>query len=238
MFGSVAAAYDRLRPGYPDAAVDWLLDPAARTVAEIAAGTGKLTDSLVARRLTVVAVEPDAAMLAVLRRRHPTVTAHRAPAEQLPLADASVDAVVVAQAWHWFDPVRAWSEVRRILRPGGRLGLIGHIPTPTQPWEHELAAMDLSRPAPVDPHAGPEPDAPGPAGVRTETASFPWVRRITPDDLAELYGTYSAYAVLPPAERRRRLMALAAVARAEAHRRGTATVPLTSLVRVDRVYPD
>jgi SAM-dependent methyltransferase len=239
IFGSLADDYDRLRPGYPDAAVDWLLDTAAVTVAEIAAGTGKLTRSLAARGLSVAAIERDADMLAVLRRRLPTVTTYLAPAERLPLADHSVDAVVVAQAWHWFDPVAAWSEVRRVLRPGGRLGLIGHIPTPTHPWEHELAALDLWQRDPAGPDdPGEPPGLPGLPHLRTETASFPWDREITPGDLAGLYGTYSVYAVLPPAERREHLDALAAVARREAARRGTPTVPLSSVVRVDRVYQD
>ncbi len=237
VFGSVADAYDRLRPGYPDDAVAWLVPPAAADVVEIAAGTGKLTDSLVARGLRVTAVEPDPGMLAVLQRRHPAVVTHRAPAERLPLSGAVADAVVVAQAWHWFDAPAAWAEVRRVLRPGGTLGLISHVPVPVEPWERALADLDPLGPA----HAHPDPVAPteldGLPGIRFETAAFPWTRQIAPDDVAALYGTYSIYAVMAPAERRRRLAAVAALARAEADRRGTPTVPLNSVVLVMRTRP-
>lgn len=92
-FGRYARDYDRWRPAYPDAAVDWLLPSAATRVADVGAGTGKLTGMLVARGLQVDAVEPDGDMLAVLQERWPQVRPHRAGADALPLDDASVDAV-------------------------------------------------------------------------------------------------------------------------------------------------
>ena len=234
VFGSVADAYDRLRPGYPDAAVDWMLPPGAVDVLEIAAGTGKLTDSLIGRDLRVSAVEPDPEMLAVLRRRHPSATTHLAPAEHLPVPDDTVDAVVVAQAWHWFDAPVAWAEIRRVLRPGGTLGLIWHVPVAVEPWEREVSSLDPLGPA----HAHPDPTAPaeldGLPGVRFEAASFPFVRPITPEDVAALHGTYSVYAVMDPVERHRRLDAIEAVARAEARRRETPTVSMHSAVLVMR----
>jgi hypothetical protein len=107
VFGSFAEAYDRWRPGYPPDAIDWLVPPDATRIADVGAGTGKLTGSLLGRGLEVVAVEPDAGMLAVLQRRHPAAKATLAPAEDLPLDDASVDAVLVGQAWHWFDQEKA-----------------------------------------------------------------------------------------------------------------------------------
>jgi SAM-dependent methyltransferase len=143
-FGKLAEEYARWRPGYPPEAVDWLARNATH-VAEVGAGTGKLTAALVARRLTVEAVEPDPDMLAVLRRVCPEVTTHLAGADALPLPDASVDAVLVADAWHWFPRERAVAEVRRVLRPGGWLGLVWNVPRPVEDWELELAGLDPDR---------------------------------------------------------------------------------------------
>ena len=127
-FGSEAAAYERGRPSYPPEAVDWLLAPTgdwdARDVLDLGAGTGKLTTRLVERGLRVIAVDPIAEMLDMLRCALPDTPALLGSAEQIPLPDSHVDAVLVAQAWHWFDADRAAAEVARVLRPGGRLGVL------------------------------------------------------------------------------------------------------------------
>jgi SAM-dependent methyltransferase len=120
-----AAAYERGRPGYPPAAVDFLaarlrLGP-GRTVVDLAAGTGKLTRPLLATGAEVVAVEPVAEMRAVLRSGAQPVDG---TAEAMPLTTASADAVVVAQAFHWFDGDAALAEIHRVLRPGGALALV------------------------------------------------------------------------------------------------------------------
>lgn len=120
-FGSVATAYDDFRPGYPAEAVDLSLEDAGRRVLDLGAGTGKLTAELVGRGYDVVAVEPDPAMLAVLRDRLPGVDARAGAAEDIPLPDGSVDAVLAGQALHWFEPERAAPELARVLRPGGVL---------------------------------------------------------------------------------------------------------------------
>jgi SAM-dependent methyltransferase len=121
-FGAAAAEYARHRPEYAENAVDWALEPVAARpslqLLDLAAGTGKLTGALHARG-PLIAVEPDPAMLAELRARFPDVDAREGNAEAIPLADASVDAVLVGQAWHWFDPERALPEIARVLRPGG-----------------------------------------------------------------------------------------------------------------------
>lgn len=125
-FGAAAAAYAEHRPGYPDAAIDWALEPVAGgplRLLDLAAGTGKLTEGLLTRG-AVTAVEPDPAMLAELRARFPTVEALEGNAEAIPLPDASVDAVLVGQAWHWFDADRAFAELARVLRPGGVLAAL------------------------------------------------------------------------------------------------------------------
>jgi SAM-dependent methyltransferase len=119
------AAYERGRPGYPRAAVDFLaarlrLGP-GRTVVDLAAGTGKLTRPLLATGAEVVAVEPVAEMRAALPAGAKTVDG---TAEAMPLTTASADAVAVAQAFHWFDGDAALAEIHRVLRPGGALALV------------------------------------------------------------------------------------------------------------------
>jgi SAM-dependent methyltransferase len=123
-FGAAAEAYERARPGYPEAAIDWLVPEGARTVLDLGAGTGKLTRSLVGDGVEVVAVEPLAEMRAKLAAALPEVRALEGTAEAIPLEDDSVDAITVAQAWHWVDPERATAEAARVLRPGGTLGLV------------------------------------------------------------------------------------------------------------------
>lgn len=137
-FGSAAAAYERGRPSYPPDAIDWLLPAGAHEVLDLGAGTGKLTTRLVERGLDVVAVDPIPEMLDVLRGSLPDTRALLGTAEEIPLADNSVDAVLVAQAWHWVDPARAIPEVARVLRPGGRLGLVWNTRDERLGWVREL----------------------------------------------------------------------------------------------------
>ena len=120
-----AAAYERGRPGYPPAAIDHLaarlrLGP-GRTVVDLAAGTGKLTRPLLATGAEVVAVEPVAEMRAELPAAARAVEGR---AEDMPLDTGSVDAVAVAQAFHWFDGDAALAEIHRVLRAGGSLALV------------------------------------------------------------------------------------------------------------------
>ena len=102
-FGAAAGAYERGRPPYPAEAIDWLLPPGAARVLDVGAGTGKLTRQLAARGLDVVAVEPLPGMREQLARAVPGVPVHPGTAEDIPLPDGSVDAVLAAQAWHWVD---------------------------------------------------------------------------------------------------------------------------------------
>ena len=134
-FDAAAQEYERGRPGYPAAAIDCLarefdLGPGA-VVVDLAAGTGKLTRGLVGRFGRVIAVEPLAEMRAQLERRVPEAEALEGTAESIPVADSSADAVLVAQAFHWFDGRRALDEIARVLSPGGGLGLLWN----TTPWE-------------------------------------------------------------------------------------------------------
>ena len=127
-FARGAAVYERARPTYPAQAVDWAVERLGLTggavVLDLAAGTGKLTRELLARGLSVLAVDPSPEMLAQLRATLPAMDASEGTAEALPLADGSVDAVTVAQAFHWFDPQPALREIHRVLRPDGGLALV------------------------------------------------------------------------------------------------------------------
>ena len=219
-FGRFAEEYELWRPGYPPEAVDWLVPPGATRVADVGAGTGKLTGSLLERGLAVDALEPDPGMLAVLRRVHPDAVPHLASADALPLAERSVDAVLVADAWHWFPHAAAIEEVRRVLRPGGWLGLVWNTAAPVEPWEFELAGIDPDR------TAGTELCAPGLPSPPDATASFPWTWEVTPDQWCSYLATNSGVAAMPQAEREQHLdAARSVVARAcEATGRATAAV--------------
>ncbi|HEX6366840.1 MAG TPA: class I SAM-dependent methyltransferase [Agromyces sp.] len=122
-FGAAASVYHQARPGYPIEAVAWLIGDAER-VLDLGAGTGKLTEALVALDRDVIAVDPVEEMLEELEIAVPGVPRILGTAEDIPLEDASVDAVVAGQAWHWFVPERAVPEIARVLRPGGVLGLV------------------------------------------------------------------------------------------------------------------
>jgi len=130
-FSRAADDYVRGRPDYPAAVADWLRDtvgvgPGA-TAVDLGAGTGKFTPYLVGTGARVVAVEPVDAMRARLSAAWPGVDARAGTAEAIPLPDASADAVVCAQSFHWFATPAALAEVRRVLKPGGRLGLVWNV---------------------------------------------------------------------------------------------------------------
>jgi SAM-dependent methyltransferase len=127
-FSAAAEVYERARPGYPEEAVAWvarrLRIELGRDVLDLAAGTGKLTRQLVPLGARVVAVEPIDAMRAELERVVPGVEVLAGTAEEIPLQDGGVDAVTCGQAFHWFRADDALREIRRVLRPGGRLALL------------------------------------------------------------------------------------------------------------------
>ncbi len=140
-FGSVVDAYDRARPTYPRDAVAWLVGRDAATVLELGAGTGKLTEQLVALGHGVVATDPDPAMLGRLQRNLPEISTLVAHAEELPANDGGFDVVVAAQAFHWFDPARALPEIARVLKPGGHLSLVWNFRDDSIPWVRRLGAL-------------------------------------------------------------------------------------------------
>jgi len=188
--------YDRIRPGYPAEAVQWLfagdrgtaVEPGA-PVADIGAGTGKYTRSLAAAGYRPTAVDPSAGMLKQLQQMLPGVPALQGTAEATGIPSSSMAAATVAQAWHWCDPLAASTELARILRPGGILGLIWNQLDVSVPWVHRYSriihAGDVLKPG-FRPVVGPEfvPDA---------SHTTRWSQEMTPEDLMELAKSRSYY---------------------------------------------
>ncbi|MFO7573170.1 MAG: class I SAM-dependent methyltransferase [Gaiellaceae bacterium] len=141
VFGEVAGAYERARPGYPDEAVRWLVGEAPCDVVDLGAGTGKLTRVLVAHGHRVTAIEPLPAMLEHLSENAPGAFGMLGSAEVLPLPDAHADAVTCAQSFHWFDHPTALVEIARVLRPEGVLALVWNSRDDADPWMTRLSAI-------------------------------------------------------------------------------------------------
>lgn len=138
-----AADYVAGRPGYPPEAVTWLREvlglAARRKALEVGAGTGKFIPTLQQTGCEILALEPIAEMREQLVQAYPDVTALAGSADNIPLSDASVDAVVCAQAFHWFATREAVADMRRVLAPGGVLGLIWNGRDETVPWVAALS---------------------------------------------------------------------------------------------------
>jgi SAM-dependent methyltransferase len=222
-FGDQAAAYAEHRPDYAEAAVGWALEPVRDRgrvrVLDLGAGTGKLTGVIArlaaagpawpaapAGQLSVVAVEPDPAMLAELRRALPDVRSQSGKAEDIPLPDASVDAVLCGQAAHWFDMDLALPEIARVLTPGGVFAGLWNLDDDRVDW-----VAGLSRVCPLgstvsdwlaEPHVWPRPAAGGAAFRAGEQAEFEHGQRQTADSLVATIATHSRQLVMDPAERR------------------------------------
>lgn len=201
-FGAIATDYDRLRPSPPDDAVRWLLPDRCDVAVDLAAGTGLLTRAIAAHVRSVVAVEPDARMAAVLRSRSPGVHVVSGRGEALPLISGKADALLISSAWHWMDPLVTVPEIARVLRDGGRFGVIWTSRDRTADW---VAELDRLR----EPLARSEfrrrrrdvqlPDG-GPFGNEQE-AVFSFTRQMSPDDLVAMLGTYSGLITASQAER-------------------------------------
>jgi SAM-dependent methyltransferase len=219
-FGGVADSYDRVRPGPAVAALDWLVPAGCEVAVDLAAGTGLFTRALLGRAARVVAVEPDARMRAVLARRSPGLDVREGRGEAMPLPDASADAVFVSTAWHWLDQSRAVPEIARVLRPGGRLGVIWTSRDRNEDWvaELDLVRADSSVGADSGEGAGHEPRTladvrahldrhhlvllpPGSAFGPGETASFGFTRTMATGDVIAWLATSSAFITAPAADR-------------------------------------
>jgi SAM-dependent methyltransferase len=142
---STADTYVRGRPDYPAALADWLRDrlglAQGKTVVDLGAGTGKFTPRLIATGARVIAVEPVAAMREKLSATLPQIEALAGTAASIPLPDASVDAIVCAQSFHWFATREALADILRVLKPGGKLGLVWNLRDACIDWVTRLDAI-------------------------------------------------------------------------------------------------
>jgi len=227
-FQGQGADYDRLRPGYPPAALEAMLAALADAPAplsgtastsdgtpsadaasslravDLGAGTGKLSWALVERGLEVTAVDTSEAMLETARRRgaRGALATRVAPAEATGLPAASAELVTVAQAWHWFDAEAASAEVLRLLAPGGVLALVWNMLDVTIPWVHRLSrimhAGDIHR-EDFDPTVGPGLELTG-------RRAFTWEDPMPTQDVIDLARTRS-YVITAPEERRQKVLA-------------------------------
>lgn len=216
-FDAAAEAYDRGRPGWPEPAPDAIarrlgLSPAS-TVLDLAAGTGKLTRMLVPRFASVVAVEPLEGMRAVLERVTPGARVLPGTAEAIPLAQGAVDAVFVAEAFHWFDAARAVAELERVLRPGGGVAVLYNRhdrEAQDEPWRREShAVLEAHRLPPdgIDPvdTSGWQAALAARFGALAED-TFEHAQRFDAAGLEAMYASFSAIAGLP-GERREAALA-------------------------------
>jgi SAM-dependent methyltransferase len=180
--------------------VDWLLPPRCEVAVDLAAGTGLLSRALARRVPEVIAVEPDGRMAAVLRARSPGVRVLRGTGEAIPVDDAQADGVFVSSAWHWLDPERAVPEIARVLRDGGRLGVLWTTRDREVPW---VRGLDPRRdpPAPGRVHHReitlPDTGLFGPP----VTASFRFSRPMTIQSIVDMLATYSGVITAEPGER-------------------------------------
>jgi ubiquinone/menaquinone biosynthesis C-methylase UbiE len=206
-FERVADVYERARPEYPAEAVAWIVEELdlrpGRTVLDLGAGTGKLTRALVPTGAHVIAVEPGEQMLAELRRVLPDVESRLGPAEAIPLADDSVDAVTVGQAFHWFRHDEAVPELHRVLRPAGAVALIWNSRDQERPLQREISEL-------IKPFV-PEGRPPVGHSARAleqselfgsvERRTFPFVQQLDADAVADRIASVSFVAAAPPERR-------------------------------------
>lgn len=232
-FGAAAERYDRYRPTYPAVAPAWAIGPAPKTDVDLGAGTGLLTRVLVSLGYDVTAVEPDDLMRQRLSTVLPAVTARAGSAESIPLPDASVDAVVCGQAYHWFDRERAHPEIARVLKPGGVFAPMWNERDPGQPWTEDYAVIvDGER---GRPNERPDTDF-GDLFGPTEAAEFRHEIPMTADDLVAVTTTRSFYLVGTPPEQAHLVQAIRHFTTQHPDLRGRDQFSMSYVTEVFRAY--
>ena len=187
--------------------MDWLVPNGCAVAVNLAAGTGLLSRALARTVPQVIAVEPDPRMAAILAQRSPGTRVVQGRGEAVPLPDASADGMFISSAWHWLDPDRAVPEIARVLRDGGRFGVIWTGRDRQVSWVRELG-----RPAPADggdgrrgpQRRGPRREVVLPPGAPfgpPDTVSFTFIRPMTVGAILGMLATYSGVITASPAER-------------------------------------
>jgi len=208
-FARAPDEYERGRPPYTEEAIACLAEALilgpGRRVLDLAAGTGKLTRALASTGSELVAVEPVDEMRAKISQTLPGAEVLAGTAEAIPLPEAAVDAVTVGQAFHWFRGDDALAEIHRVLRPGGRLGLIWNGRDDSSPWVAALTEL-------MEPYRGDAPafrsDAWREAFERTslftplERRRFRLEHELDPDGVVARVTSVSFIAALPDEEKR------------------------------------
>jgi SAM-dependent methyltransferase len=207
-FELVADVYERARPGYPAEAVAWITDRLdlrpGRTVLDLGAGTGKLTRALLETGARVVAVEPGDAMRAELERAAPGAEAVRGSAEDIPLPSASVDAIAIGQAFHWFRHDVAIPELHRVLREGGGVALLWNTRDPDAPLHQEIGKLiaPFTPPGRRDSEEWQRELAQSELFGPLEDRRFSFVQELDANQLADRIASVSFVAAAPAAARR------------------------------------
>ncbi|WP_052226486.1 class I SAM-dependent methyltransferase [Microbacterium mangrovi] len=225
--------YERYRPGFPAGAVALIAPSPVAGILDLGAGTGKLTRELTGLADTVYAVDPSEPMLAQLRRISPTVDARLGTAEQIPLPDASVDLVTVAQAFHWFDRDAACAEIHRVLRPGGILALVWNTTDADCAWDvacGRIAHPHLEGDEPSQDADPAHDDLPGFAPV--DSGWVRWSEDLARADYLHRWATVSSMMIASESERAERLARMDAVLDADPTTRGRTSLQLPTATEV------
>jgi SAM-dependent methyltransferase len=238
-FGTVASGYAALRPTYPADAVEFLLGPdsSPRRVLDLGAGTGLLSEVVRDLGHEVLAVDPSAEMLAQLRDRLPGVRAVVGSAESLPTDDGSVDAVVAGQAAHWFEPGDAAREIRRVLRPGGVLGLIWNSRDERVPWVAALGAALAAEARGHEADQGVVDDFAAALSADVAVTESEVVQRLTPEEVVAGIATRSYVAVMDADRRADFLAGLRQLLADHPDTRGRQELDLPYVTRAYRLTP-
>jgi SAM-dependent methyltransferase len=219
-FSAGAELYERARPSYPVEAVAWMAERTGlgpgMTVVDVGAGTGKLTRLLPRAGARVIAVEPLPEMRAQLVEVMPDVEVLDGTAEDLPLADASAEVIVVAQAFHWFDLDRALPELHRVLRPGGMLAVFWNsrdLDDPVQAGVEKLLGSLRAGVIAQQQGAWRVSLAASPYFGPAEERRFRFEQQFTVDDLCDRVSSTSFVAAMPASEREELLSRVRALTR-------------------------
>jgi SAM-dependent methyltransferase len=201
-FGAAADLYDGIRPSYPPEAVRWMLGEAPVRVVDLGAGTGIFSRLVASLGHEVIAVEPDDGMRARLAEASPGMTVLAGSAEAIPVAGASVDAVVAAQAYHWFDNDEARLEITRVLRPGGVFAPIWNVRDESVDWVAALSTAAMLEGDGTTSNDYKNPDYRfGAPFSRAERREFPHSTNHTAETLLALIRSRSLYLIADEAGR-------------------------------------